>query len=102
MYTNYNRNDGDIGKTIAGLIVLIILFFIVQSCSVSSSRSVRNMEPIENGYCYNMGTGIIYIESYAGRYGTETVYTAYFDKNGNMCRYDQNSGAWMPIINKEK
>ena len=44
-----------------------------------------------------MGTGIIYIESYSGRYGTETTYTAYYDENGDMCKYDQSSGKWVPI-----
>lgn len=97
MYNNYNSDNSGIGWHIALLIGAIILLFIIQSCSVSSSRSIRNMEPIKKGYCYDMGTGIIYIESYSGRYGTETTYTAYYDENGDMCKYDQSSGEWVPI-----
>lgn len=99
MYKNYD-NDFGVGGHLALLVGAIILILVIQSCSVSSSRSLRNMEPIKEGYCYDVDTGVIYIESYSGRYGTETAYTAYYNENGEMCKYDLSSGQWIPIKNK--
>lgn len=97
MYSRYSRKDsnGDIAISIIALIVCFILYFSISSCSVNDSRSKRNMTPIKDGYVYDTNTKIIYIESFTGRYHDETVYTNYYDENGDMCRY--LNGKWVPI-----
>ena len=93
----YKENDNGIGKLILEFIVLIIVICIFTSCSKSCSRSERNMVYISNGYCYDQNTQIIYIESYTGRYETNTSYTPYYDGNGQLCKYNVETGEWIPV-----
>lgn len=92
----YKENDG-IGKLILEFIVLIIVICIFTSCCQSCSRNERNMVYISEGYCYDQDTQIIYIESYTGRYGTDTSYSPYYNENGVLCKYDIETGEWIPI-----
>ena len=92
-----NRNDDSLVVLVLKIIALFALCIFMVSCSRTCSRSTRNMAPIEHGYCYDLDTQIIYIESYTGRYGDETAYTPYYDANGNLCKYDIYTGEWLPI-----
>lgn len=92
------ENDG-IGKLILEFIALIIVICIFTSCCQSCSRNERNMVYISEGYCYDQNTQIIYIESYTGRYGTDTSYNPYYNENGALCKYDIQTGKWIPIEN---
>ena len=42
---------------------------------------------------------IVILKSYTGKYGTNTVYTVYYDENGNICKYDVETGNWIPVTN---
>ena len=94
MYNRYHDNNS-VAYNILWIIIAFILFFGVRSCNITESRSTRNMTSIKEGYVYDTNTKIIYIESFTGRYSTEATYTAYYDENGNMCRY--LDGKWVPI-----
>ena len=85
----------------ATIVVLLIILFSFRSCSVNKNRSERNMIPISEGYCYDQNTKIIYIESYTGRHGDKTSYSAYYDENGSLCKYDVQTGEWIPINKQE-
>lgn len=89
--------DESIGIDIAKIIRCVILILLITSSSRSCSRSERNMVSIKEGYCYDYDTQIIYIESYTGRYGLETTYTPYYNFDGDLCRYDLETGNWIPI-----
>ena len=97
-------NDDSFGKEIWGgiatIIVGLIILLSLHSCSVNESRSERNMIPISEGYCYDQNTKIIYIESYTGRHGDKTSYSAYYDENGRLCKYDVQTGEWISINNQ--
>lgn len=95
----YYESNGDNGilKGIGTIILLLILMFFIHSCSVSDSRNDRNMVYIEEGYCYDQDTNIIYIESYSGRYGMDTTYSPYYNSNGDLCKYNVVTGEWIPI-----
>lgn len=95
----YKENDDGIGKLILEFIAIIIVMCIFTSCCQSCSRSERNMVYISEGYCYDQDTHIIYIESYTGRYGYDTSYTAYYNENGNLCKYNIETGEWIAIDN---
>nr|WP_291234817.1 hypothetical protein [Frisingicoccus sp.] len=96
--------DDSFAVEILKIIGLVIMFILIcnfnMSCSRSDSRSERNMVYIQEGYCYDQYTKIIYIETYTGYYSTETSYSPYYDQDGNLCKYDESTGEWMPI--KEK
>ena len=92
----YKNSDGEL---ILKFIACIIIMCILTSCCQSCSRSKRNMVYISDGYCYDQDTQIIYIESYTGRYGYDTSYTAYYNKNGNLCKYDLQTGEWVELDN---
>ena len=69
------------------LVILIICLAVFSQWCIEDSRSDRNMVYIEEGYCYDKNTKIIYIESYSGRHGTNTTYSPYYDSEGNLCKY---------------
>ena len=91
-----DKNDS-LGMCIAKIIGCVILICLIASFSRSCSRSDRNMVSIKEGYCCDYDTQIIYIESYTGRYGLETIYTPYYNSDGDLCKYDLESGNWIPI-----
>lgn len=92
----YSRSHNDsIAYNIIWVIVVLVLCFMIRSCSINESRSTRSMTSIKEGYVYDTNTKIIYIESFTGRYSMDASYTAYYDENGNMCRY--LDGKWVPI-----
>lgn len=93
---SYKSNDDRLSfllKTIGILIVCIILV----SCSQSLGRSEANMIMIDDPYCYEADTKIIYLESKSGRHGTYMSYEPYYDKDGNKCKYNVETGEWIPI-----
>lgn len=55
--------DNRLKNDIIMLVILIICLVVFVQCSVEDSRSDRNMVYIEEGYCYDKNTKIIYIES---------------------------------------
>lgn len=89
--------DESLGLLILKLVGCVIAVLIISAASRSCSRSDRNMVVIKDGYCYDSNTHIIYIESYTGRYDTNTTYTPYYDDNGKMCKYDTATGEWVPV-----
>lgn len=82
-----------ISKVLGLFMIMVMLIFGSRACS----RAERNMVSIRNGYCYDRDTQIIYIESYAGRYGTDTTYSPYYDSNGDLCKYNVYTGEWIPV-----
>ena len=99
MRNTYSSNNTSWTAFIVEMILVIAFILIVNSCSISNSRNEKNMVVIKDGYCYDRDTKIIYIESYAGKYGNNTVYTIYYDENGNICKYDVQTGNWIPVTN---
>lgn len=83
-------------QTVLAIIVSTLIIGQLMSCSQENSRSIRNMSYISEGFCYDKDTRIVYIESYS-RHGFDTIYTPYYDKNGNLCRYEIGSEEWIPI-----
>lgn len=53
--------DNRLKNDIIMLVILIICLVVFVQCSVEDSRSDRNMVYIEEGYCYDKNTKIIYI-----------------------------------------
>lgn len=101
-YNYYYSSDTSWG-TIFGYIALIIVMCIIMSCCnsahVSSKREDANMIYIEEGYCYDADTKIIYIETIIGqsKYSYDTpVYSPYINENGNYCKYE--NGKWVELI----
>ena len=92
----YNHND-DGGSTIFKLFGCFLLIVSLTFGSRACSRSDKNMVLIKDGYCYDRDTHIIYIESYTGQYGTDTTHTPYYDTNGSLCKYNIQTGEWVPI-----
>mgnify|MGYP006981794845 CR=1 FL=1 len=92
----YSNNDG-IWSDVIKIIILLVLTLFLISISQSCSRQENNMVNICEGYSYDADTYIIYREMESGRYGTRLVYTPYYDKNGNLCRYDTKTFQWVPI-----
>lgn len=94
----YNKNaDLELTFSIIGLIGLIVFICMVSSCTLSSNRSEHNMTVIEDGYCYDNNTHIIYIESITGRYQDMPVYTIYINENGNYCMYEPDTNKWIEL-----
>lgn len=93
---NYNKgyNDTSWGSIFGSFIALLILCCIFKSCS----RSEANMVLIEGRYVYDADTKIIYIETETGKYGTRTNYTEFYTENGNLCRYNIETGEFEEII----
>ena len=58
------------------------------------------MISISDGYCYKEETKIIYEEYFTGRMSTDAVYMPYYDTNGNLCKYNPQTGEWIPIENQ--
>ena len=56
------------------------------------------MISITDGYCYKKDTQIIYEEYFTGKMFADAVYTPYYDANGYLCKYDLESGEWIPVI----
>lgn len=92
-----HRNSDSLGMRIAKTIGCVILICLITMFSQSCSRIDRNMIYIKKWYCYDSDTQIIYIESYTGRYGPETTYTPYYNFDGDLCKYDLETGKWIPI-----
>ena len=83
--------------SIIGLIAIIVLICMTSSYQLSANRNERNMTVIEDGYCYDNNTHIIYIESITGRYQDMPVYTIYVNKNGNYCMYEPETNKWIEL-----
>lgn len=98
-----NDNTVDTVKSIAktALLIIIVTFimYLIMSASQENSRSTRNMRYISEGYCYDKTTQIIYIESYSSN-GFGTVYTPYYDSNGNLYKYVTGNDEWIPVERK--
>lgn len=83
--------------SIIGLIAIIVLISMASSCHLSANRSEHNMTVIEDGYCYDNNTHIIYIESITGRLQDMPVYTIYVNENGNYCLYEPETNKWIEL-----
>lgn len=97
---NYSNSDDSLGSIILKLIGCIILIIIISASSRACSRSDSNMVFIKDGYCYDADTKIIYKESIVGRYDDDTTYTIYYNENGNVCKYNEDTGKWIEVLNK--
>lgn len=92
MYERYDDNTW--GKLLGCIALFIFLCFVMTACndmSVDAKRERANMVYIEEGYCYDRNTKIIYKETIVegGRYSFDTpTYTAYVNENGNYCKYE--------------
>lgn len=87
----------EFGKSIVYFILAIIIVLSIKSCNTNSDREKYDMIPIEEGYCYNENTNIIYIEYTDERYG-RTSYSVYLSENGNPYKYNTNTGKWEEMI----
>lgn len=87
----------ELRKLLVSIILLFILIVSMYSCNTNSDRDKYNMVLIEDGYCYNDDTKIIYTEYINGRDG-RTSYSVYLSENGNPYRYNTNTGKWEEII----
>ena len=99
MYYNVEKNDYFLIKFIGWIIGLFIFWLIIASCSQLYERERRDMVYISDGYCYKEDTQIIYEEYFTGRFGTDAIYTPYYDTNGYLCKYNLQTGEWIPITN---
>ena len=104
-YSYYSSNDSSLGSLVAELfgyialiLVICLLFTCCNSNHISSEREDANMVYIEEGYCYNADTKIIYIENIidGGRHYDSLVYSPYINENGNYCKYEK--GQWIEFI----
>lgn len=95
MYYSSKEPDYTWLKVVAWIVVVWITIACLQSCE----RSRRDMIYISDGYCYKEDTQIIYEEYFTGRMGADAVYTPYYDENGKLCKYDLETGEWIPIKN---
>ena len=98
----YSSNDFGCG-TILGYIAIFIVLMFIMSCSngvhISNERDESNMIYIQEGYCYDKNTKIIYRETIIDnyRYGLDTpTYSPYINENGNYCKY--KNGKWVEFI----
>lgn len=73
------------------VIVLITVLISLKSCATDTSRKEHNMILIEKGYCYDNDTRVIYIESLSSSYG-HTTYAPYYNTEGELCRYNVETG----------
>lgn len=94
------------GTVFIGFIIcLVILFFIMplmDSESIRDNREKNNMILLEENYCYEKNTRIIYIENEISRTkysSATTTYTPYINENGNFCKYI--NGQWVEVIKGE-
>ena len=101
-YSSYSSNDYNWG-TIFVYIALIIVICIGMSCCnsahVESEREKANMVYIEEGYCYDADTRIIYRETIidGGKYSyDQPTYSPYINGNGNYCKYE--NGKWVEFV----
>lgn len=87
----------ELRRLLVSFILLIILVVSIYSCNTNSDRDKYGMVLIEDGYCYNENTKIIYNEYINGRDG-RTSYSVYLSENGNPYKYNTNTGKWEEII----
>ena len=94
----YRSNDMSWGGLIALFIVLCIVMTCCNSMNISDKRSDANMVYLEEGFCYDADTQIIYRETIVdgGRYFDSVVFTPYINENGNYCKYEH--GEWVELI----
>ena len=92
----YKDNNALIGLLI--LTIVILICYTYGSVTKLIDRNNKNMVCIQDGYCYNLTTKIIYMESTStGLLGVTNVYMPYYDSNGKMCVYDVHTGEWISI-----
>ena len=98
----YDTKDEGLFSIVLKIAGCLFAMFLIASMGRACSRNNHNMVGIENGYAYDINTKIIYIESYSGRWGTETTYSPYYSPDGNLYKYDLTSGKWIPINEEVK
>lgn len=81
-----------------GIIIVIILLFFCNSCSIYWSRQQSHMVKIDDTYAYNWDTGTVYIETYIS--DGNVTYTEYISNNGNHFKYV--NGQIVEIIGDDK
>lgn len=90
MKRNYSSNH-----PIFEIAIVMGLAIFLSSASKSCNRSEAHMVYIENGYCYQEDSKIIYIEQDQNH--GHTSYVPYYDKNGKMNYYDVTTNEWIPV-----
>lgn len=101
-YSYYSSSDSFWGELLGYIILLIVICSIMSCCNsnhVVSEREDANMIYIEEGYCYEADTKIIYRETIVDghRYSYDTpIYSPYINENGNYCKYE--NGKWIEFI----
>lgn len=73
-------------------IIFIIFIFVLQDSMQSSNNMKDTNRP---GYVYNIDSKIIYCKI---KSAYSTSYTVYYNENGNLCKYDLNTGEFKEII----
>lgn len=97
-WSDDDKNSGNIAFAIK-MILLFILVVYVLTVSQSCDRDKHNMKVIKDGYCYEEDTFIIYIEEDSGR-NYNFIYVPYYNSDGNLCKYDVETGEWIGIEKK--
>ena len=102
-YRDYHSDDGVGGLFLS--ILLLIVMLMIGSCSndahITSERAEANMVYIQEGYCYDADTKIIYRETIVEGYGMSNdtpTWSPYINENGNYCKYEY--GKWVEFINR--
>jgi hypothetical protein len=98
-YSSYN--DSSWGELILWIAIVLVICLLMPSCNnthIASEREEANMIYIEEGYCYDVDTKIIYRETIVdgGRYYDTPTYYPYINENGNYCKYE--NGKWVEFI----
>lgn len=83
--------------SLAEVIIAVILLIFVSATFAECNREDAHMVYINDGYVYHEDSHIIYIENQTGPYGRNIEYIPYYDSNGKMNRYDEDTGKWIPV-----
>ena len=71
-------------KLIGVLVAVALAVAMLSECMQSLERNERNMVLIEDGYCYDADTKIIYMESDTGQHSMSVAYSPYYDEEGRL------------------
>ena len=99
-YYSYD-SDASWGQLFLSILLLVVVCMI-SSCSndvhIDTGRKNANMVCIQEGYCYDADTKIIYRETIVngGKYYDTPTYMPYINENGNYCKYEY--GKWVEFI----
>ena len=103
-YSYYSSNDSSWWSIFVYIILIIALCIGFSCCNsdhIVSEREDANMVYIEEGYCYDTDTKIIYKETIidGGKYYDTPTYYPYINENGNYCKYE--NGRWVEFSKED-